>query len=385
MAESVGSVGPAGRSAGRRRILILSASMGSGHDTVAAELVRRAGERGHDAHVVDVLGLLPYGLGGGLRRCYRASVRHFPWAYAALYDAFLRRGAGRRPSGVPLAGLAGDRLGKLVDRTGADVVLPVFHLGAQLTGHLRSLGRLEVPSAVFLIDFAVHRQWLHPGNDRYFCLTDEAVREVRQDIATPAEATGPVVAPEFFAPSPRSAQWSECFTRRAPGCPPVLLSAGAWGAGSRLAATAGLLSAHGYLPLVLCGRNERLHRRLSRVPGVFALGWVADMPGLMRAAGALVDNAAGQTAVQALAAGLPVVGYRPLPGHGAEGVRRMAELGLSDFAADEEGLLGSLERLTAAGPDRERRIAQGCTLQRVDVLSRVLELLETPEARAAGP
>lgn len=369
--------GPAGRSTnGSRRLLIISASMGSGHDTVAAELAERARKYGHTAHVVDLLGLLPYGLGAGLRLFYRSSVQHFPWAYAALYHTFMRRGSGRRPSGVPMARLAGDRLMELVARTGVDVVVPVFHLGALLTGHLRSRGRLEVPSAVFLTDFAVHRQWLHPGNDRYFCLTDQAMREVRQDLGTPAEATGPVVAPEFFAPAAGAAQWSRCLGRHAPGHRPVLLSAGAWGAGSRLRATAALLAAEGFLPVVLCGRNERLRSRLSELPGVLALGWVTDMPGLMHAAGALVDNAAGQTAVQALAAGLPVVGYRPLPGHGADGVRRMAALGLSDATADEAGLLSSLGRLTAAGPERERRADHGRMLFRRDVLARVVELLD---------
>ncbi|GAA3826040.1 MGDG synthase family glycosyltransferase [Streptomyces chiangmaiensis] len=359
-----------------RRILIVSASMGAGHDTVALELARRARDRGHEAHIVDVLGLLPHGLGTGLRRGYRSSVRHFPWAYAALHRVLLRRGTGRRPSGVPLARLAGDRLAELAARTGADVVVPVFHLGAQLTGHLRSLGRLRMPSVVFLIDFAVHRQWLHPGNDRYLCLTDEAAAEVRQDITTPAEVTGPVVAPEFLAPGPTAALWARQFDRLAPGLPPVLLSAGAWGTGTRLPATARLLAGHGYLPVVLCGRNERLQGSLTAVPGALALGWVADMAGLMHAAGALVDNAAGQTAVQALAAGLPVVGYRPLPGHGAEGVRRMAALGIADLAADETDLLASLDRLTTVGPDRRCRVAHGRSLFKGDVLTRLEELLD---------
>ncbi|MGW3495443.1 MGDG synthase family glycosyltransferase [Streptomyces sp. NPDC001020] len=351
--------------------------MGAGHDTVATELARRARESGHEAHIVDVLGLLPYGMGAGLRRSYRSAVRHVPWAYGLLYDTFLRRGTGRRPSGVPLARLAGDRLTELADRTAADVVVAVFHLAAQLTGHLRSREQLRVPSTVFLIDFAVHRQWLHPGNDRYLCLTEEAAYQVRQDIAVPAETTGPVVAPGFFTAKPSAALWSPSLTRLASGRPPVVLAAGAWGAGSRLVATAGLLAARGFLPVVLCGRNERLRSSLSVVPGVLALGWVADMPGLMQAARALVDNAAGQTAVQALAAGLPVVGYRPLPGHGADGVRRMAALGLSDVAEDEADLIVSLGRLTADGPDRERRIAQGRALFRHDVLGRVVELLDT--------
>ncbi|MEU0334328.1 galactosyldiacylglycerol synthase [Streptomyces sp. NPDC006193] len=348
--------------------------MGAGHDTVAAELARRATARGHDAHVADVLRLLPYGLGTGLRRGYRTSVRHLPWVYAGVYHAFLRAGPGRRPSGVPLARLAGPRLTDLVDRLDADVVVSVFHLAAQLTGDLRARGVLRVPSAVFLLDFAVHRQWLHPGNDRYLCLTDAAAAEVRRFLDTPVVTTGPVVAPAFRAPAPGAARWRERFARRAPGRPAVVVSAGAWGAASRPAATARLLAGAGCLPVVLCGRNRQLLARVSREPGALALDWVDDMPGLLAASYALVDNAAGQTAVQALAAGLPLVGHRPLPGHGAEGVRRMAELGLSELAPDGAALLKALARLTEDGRERAERVARGLALFRRDPMECVDDL-----------
>ncbi|WP_229900365.1 MGDG synthase family glycosyltransferase [Streptomyces capoamus] len=358
---------------GRRRMLILSASMGAGHDTVAAELARRAAARGHEARVADVLRLLPHGLGTGLRSGYRTAVRHLPWLYAGVYGAFLRGGPGRRPSGVPLARLAGERLTELVERLDTDVVVSVFHLAAQLTGHLRARGGLRVPSAVFLLDFAVHRQWLHPGNDRYLCLTDGAAAQVRRHLAVPVVTTGPVVAPAFRAPAPGANRWRERFARRAPGRPPVLLSAGAWGAASRPAATARLLAAGGYLPVVLCGRDERLLARLSREPAALALGWVDDMPGLLAAGHALVDNAAGQTAVQALAAGLPVIAHRPLPGHGAEGVRRMAGLGLSEPAPTGPGLLAALDRLRDPAV-RTARVARGHALFRGDALDGVTDL-----------
>ncbi|MEV6940280.1 galactosyldiacylglycerol synthase [Streptomyces sp. NPDC051132] len=340
--------------------------MGAGHDAVAAELARRAVARGHEAEVADVLRLLPYGLGTGLRRGYQASVRHLPWLYAGVYGAFLREGRGPRPSGVPLARLAGARLTELVDRLDADVVVSVFHLAAQLTGDLRAHGGLRVPSAVFLLDFAVHRQWLHPGNDRYLCLTEPAARRVRAALAVPAVTTGPVVPPAFRGPAPTAARWRERFAARAPGRPAVLLSAGAWGAAARPAATARLLAAAGWLPVVLCGRNERLRARVSREPAALALGWVDDMPGLLAAAYALVDNAAGQTAVQALAAGLPVIGHRPLPGHGADGVRRMAGLGLSALAPDGPALLAALDALAAGGRERAARVARGHALFRAD-------------------
>jgi UDP-N-acetylglucosamine:LPS N-acetylglucosamine transferase len=356
------------------RLLVVSASMGAGHDTVAAELARRARAAGKQVRVVDVLALLPYGLGGGLRGFYRAAVREAPWVYAGIYDFFLRPGPRPRPSGTPLARLAGGRLMRLVREWRADVVVPVFHLAAQLTGHLRTRGVLQVPSAVVVVDFAVHRQWLHPGNDLHLCVSEETAREVRRGIGRPAEATGPVVAPEFFSEGPGTAGWRSRLQRYGGGRPAVLVSAGAWGAGSQLSGTARLLAAHGFLPVVLCGRNERLRRALSGTPGVLTPGWVTDMPGLLHACAALVDNAAGQTAVQALAAGLPVIGHRPLPGHGAEGVRRMADLGLCDLAPDEAALLRSLTRLTEPGPHREQRITAGRALFREDALSRLVRV-----------
>ncbi|WP_324784479.1 MGDG synthase family glycosyltransferase [Streptomyces sp. H51] len=369
--------GPA-RPAGRTlRMLIVSASMGAGHDTVARELARRARSRGHRASVVDLLRLLPAGSGTALRSFYRSSVRHYPWAYAGLYRAFLRPGTRYRPSGLPLARLAGGPVAELAERTEADVVVSVFHLAAQLTGHLRAEGRLRCPSAVCLTDFAVHRQWLHPGNDVYLCLTDQVAWEVGRSITVPVETTGPVVAPGFFAPAAGASAWRRRFERYAPGRPPVLLSAGAWGAAPGLEDTARLLAAAGYLPVVLCGRNERLRARASGVPGALAVDWVTDMPGLLRAARVLVDNAAGQTAVQALASGLPVVGHRPLPGHGAEGVARMAALGVSEAAPDGPALLRALGRLSADAPERDRGIARGRELFRADALARVEALADS--------
>jgi UDP-N-acetylglucosamine:LPS N-acetylglucosamine transferase len=152
------------------------------------------------------------------------------------------------------------------------------------------------------------------------------------------------------------------------------LSTGAWGIGSSLARTATLLERAGYAPVILCGQNERLRRRLSALPRITALGWVVDMPALMRAACALVDNAAGQTAMEALSSGLPVIGYRPIPGHGADGVRLMADLGLSDYARDEGGLLDSLQRLATAGTARQRRIEAGRAVFRTGAISALMNL-----------
>ncbi len=110
------------------------------------------------------------------------------------------------------------------------------------------------------------------------------------------------------------------------------------------------------------------------------------MPGLLHAVCALVDNAAGQTAVQALAAGLPVAGHRPLPGHGADGVRRMAELRLTEPAADGPALLAVLDRLVTEGPEeRRRRAARGRAIFHADVMERAVALTARPAITYRGP
>ncbi|MEV6127681.1 galactosyldiacylglycerol synthase [Streptomyces violaceusniger] len=341
------------------RFLVVSAGMGAGHDAVAAELVRRLEDLGQEAGRVDVLELLPHRIGAGLRSFYRTTIRRAPVVYEGIYRAFFRPGRGPRPGSAPLAALAEDRLLALVERERPDVVVPVFHLAAQLTGRLRARGALGVPSAVVVTDFAVHRQWLHPGNDLHLCVTPEAADTVRRALGRPSVATGPVVAPRFFAPAPGAARWRRHLCALAPGRPPVLLSVGAWGAGTRVVDTARLVAGAGYLPVVLCGPDERLRAELSRRPHVAAFGWERDMPGLLAAVRAVVDNAAGQTALEALATGVPVIGYRPIPGHGREGVRRMAALGLSDHARDSWELVRLLDALTGPSAWRERRIAAG--------------------------
>lgn len=365
-----------------RRFMVLSASMGAGHDMVAGELARRLEGRGHQVLVRDVLTLLPPGTGPTLRAFYRASLRYAPRVYEALYAAFLSLEPGSAPGPgpniAPLANLAERRLVDLVEQWRPDAVVSTFHLAAYVTGRLRLRRALPVPSAVCVIDFAVHRGWLHPGNDLYVCVSDLAAETVRTATGRPAVVPGPVVPPEFQVRSVTAGDhWAEVFARHAPGRPPVLLSAGAWGIGPGLRDTARALSRHGCLPVLLCGRDERLRRRAEPLPGVLALGWVDDMPGLMSAARALVDNAAGQTAVQALAAGLPVVGHHPIPGHGAMGVREMAGAGLSVYAADLDDLRAALDRLVPSGPERTRYIARGRSAFRGDAARPVADLVDS--------
>ncbi|MEU6738336.1 MGDG synthase family glycosyltransferase [Streptosporangium sandarakinum] len=364
----------------RRTVLILSASMGAGHDAVAAELARRLSAGGVDAEVADVLELLPLRLGAGLRRWYGWMMRSAPWLYALIYRVFFT--PGRTPPVSPLTLLAAAGLRRLVRRRPPSEVVSTFHLAAQAAGHLRRRGLLRAPSTVLLTDFAAHRLWLHPGNDRYLCPDEATARTVRAATGRPAACHAPVVRPEFRrpgpgpdtgstpGPEPDNDPGSGSVPDNGPGTawlPPgvragerlVLVSAGSWGVGE-VEETAGVLAGSGrYVPVVLCGRNRELRRRLART--AIALGWCDDMPGLMAAAYALVDNAAGLTCREAMAAGVPVLSCRPIPGHGRDGVLAMARAGLSVYVPGPGELSAALDRLGRDG-ERDRRAARAAAL-----------------------
>ncbi|WP_019633008.1 MGDG synthase family glycosyltransferase [Actinomadura atramentaria] len=340
-----------------KRLLILTAGMGAGHDGVAAELARRLAPAGFDVAVVDVLDLLPLRLGRALRRAYRTVIISMPWLYEALYRGFFA--SGDPPRASPLTMWLAARLGRALADRPPDAVVSTFHLAAQVAGRLRESGRLPTPSLVLVTDFAVHRLWMHRGNDRYLCPDTAAARAVTEATGRPATATAPLVGERFrTADRVRPA-------RPLPGVRPedrpVVVSAGSWGVGHIADTTRVLADSGRYLPVVLCGRNERLIRQLRAAGTGLVLGWRDDVAELLAGAYALVDNAAGLSCREAFALGVPVVSYRPIAGHGRDGARAMAGGGVSVYARSPAELVAALDRL-ADPAVRARQTARATAL-----------------------
>jgi UDP-N-acetylglucosamine:LPS N-acetylglucosamine transferase len=339
--------------------LILAASMGDGHLRVADQLRRRLVARGDCAEVVDILSVLPFEFGPLLRRSYAAMLRRTPFLYDAIYRAFFVPRPGARLRADPLVAASSPAVRRLIEQHRPDVVVSTFHLCAQIAGRLRMSGQLGVPSLVVVTDFVAHRMWLHPGNDAFICVHQAVADDAARRTGRPSFAAAPAVADEFLSDDalPRAIRRKELREQLGVDAelPIVLVSAGAWGSGGLggLVRAVRTIASSRHTTLVLCGRNERLRDALADLGGgVVAMGWRDDVPQLMRACDLLVENAAGQTAMEAFAVGLPVLSYRPLPGHGKAGVLRMADLGLSTFAADDAQLPALIDELTRRGAAR---------------------------------
>lgn len=335
-----------------RRILLLSAGMGEGHNGVAAELARRLEARGHDVDVVDLWDLLPLRIGHLIEGFYRFTILYLPWLYEAIYRIWLapKHPKPRRSSMV--VRLAVPRVERCIASRRPVAAVSTFHLSSQVLGEMRRAGKLHVPVTSVVVDFAAHSLWVHPDVDLHVCLHHTQVPRLQASGATRVATPGPVVAPEFLSGRSRRADARARFglddRDRV-----VLVVAGSWGAG-RIVSTVRSIAADGrFTPLVACGHNTRLLRKIGRIEGALALGWTSGMEEVFAASDVMVGNAGGLTAMEAIATGTPVVSYKPIPGHGRDNVKRMEEAGIIRYARSRDQLLALLDELTASPRNNE--------------------------------
>jgi UDP-N-acetylglucosamine:LPS N-acetylglucosamine transferase len=324
-----------------QRVLIVSASMGGGHDGVAYELQRRLRLRGHEVEVRDYLAALPLRIGHFIGWFYAMQLRLAPRSYQALYSVVEQS---RLVLGFArwLASWACPRLRRWV--RGQDLIIATYPLAGQALGRMRRRG-LGATVTVFLTDFSAHPLWVAPGADLHLVLHEVTERQVRAcDAQAPVRVGGPAVR-HAFAPSPGGMDAAaRVGLRRRYGIPEdepfALMVAGSWGVGEVARAARELVDDGRFVPVVVCGRNDALRAWLAADGIGVALGWVDDMAALMRCADVMVQNAGGLTSLEALALGLPVISYNCLPGHGRSNADAMAKAGVALHACR----MGSLPR-----------------------------------------
>jgi processive 1,2-diacylglycerol beta-glucosyltransferase len=295
---------------------------------------------GHDAEVRDFLDAGPLHIGSLLKQGYEFELRHVPSAYDATYRLWYRI-----PWMAPLvswlvAALTQRRLLRWVRRSGADVVVSTYPLATLCLGRLRLTGALKVPAVNFITDFGVHPLWVHRGIDLNLAVHEGPARVAAQRTGRPAVACGPLVS-EAYGPAGAGAPGARAEARRRWGLAEderaVLVVAGSWGVGS-IRETFDAIAGDGrFTPVVVCGHDEGVRRQLTALAEAGArravvVGWTDEMPSLMAACDALVENAGGLTSLEAMRVGLPVVSFRPIAGHGVENTSTMASLGVSRLA-----------------------------------------------------
>jgi UDP-glucose 4-epimerase len=338
-----------------RKVLIISADIGEGHDLPARAVAREFKDEDPDA-LVSIANGLP-AMGVVLTRILRENsafmFRWVPWWFDFQYRLFMYFPPTRWFSRRMLYALGHRGLMRLIRAHDPDYIVSTYPGVTAVLGELRRRRRLHVPCYSSITDLAGLHFWSHPGIDLHFITHPESAEEVEQ-IGGPGSVrwAKPPTHPAFLAARSRGD------ARRALGLPAegkvIAVSGGGWGVGDLLGATRVALNAHpDALVLCLCGRNDRLRarvaERLGGEPRLRLMGFTDRMGDVLAASDALVHSSAGLTVLEAIIRGCPVISYGFGYGHVRASNAALERFGLAQVARDSDALGPALERALREG------------------------------------
>ena len=309
-----------------RQALLVSGSIGMGHDMVAGACEVSLRARSWSTQIVDAMRLLGRGGSGG-EAIFRAMM-----AVPGLYDAFhfsVLRTGGRITAGLDGAARRRilPRLRPYFEADSVDLTISLYPTGASAVSELAS----EYPGLrhiVFCTDVVPHRLWVHPNVGLYLVTSGAAERAIRRFHADARTLIVPTpLRPAFYTPPTQASARLELGVPADERC--VLLMSGAWGIGP-LAEAALALGNAGVHVLAVAGTNDTLERKLRSVarrqPLVRPFGFTDRIAGLM-AASDLVITSSGDTCAEARTIGRPLLLLDVVQGHGRDNLQHELELG----------------------------------------------------------
>ena len=343
---------------GSPRVLILFSDTGGGH-RAAARALTDALKQLDPSCVVTVADPL---IGQGplvvrrLASLYSPVISRSRAAWGAVYHS-----SNTQPTFAAIRAVFGPPvrrvLRQLLEQHDPDVVLSVHPLLNHVAHQaIRKSGRPRALMTVItdLVDF--HRGWTFSQADLVVAPTEEARKVALRRRVPPdrVKLLGLPVDLRFRPPAPGE---KEAMRRRF-GLDEhrftVLVMGGAAGVGHLAAQVRELaMEPHPWQLVVVCGRNEKLRRRLyemSVATPMLVLGFVDYMPELMRACDLVVTKAGPGAIAESLATGLPLVITGFLPGQETPNVEFVVESRIGAFAPREEELLDEVRVMAEGGP-----------------------------------
>ena len=333
------------------RVLILHVPAGAGHGVAARAVAQalRALDPDAQAEVRDAL---------------EFSSPFFKAVYASSYNRVVSRAPRvggfvyTRAERVPVRGFRqGFRVRfsywncrdyeRAVETIRPDAILCTQFLPAEVFSYLRERGRVRVPVTCAITDYAVHPIWICRGVDRYFVASDTVAEELAGtgEVAPERiEVTGVPIDPRFATSVGQAAARRELGLDPDPARLTLLVMGGGYGWGP----IEGIVGVVMSLPpavqvLVVAGRNSDLRERLAAVVAghedrIRVHGFTDRVDLFLEASDVIVGKAGGLTSSEAMARGVPMVVFRPIPGQEERNCDYLQESGAAHRVHDLDEL-----------------------------------------------
>jgi processive 1,2-diacylglycerol beta-glucosyltransferase len=318
----------------KKRILIMSASVGSGHMKAAEAL-----EKAFRAHpdVGEVLNDDALEYTSGVHKQFYSKLyeklssiapNFLGWWYERSDEPWRAdqvRLAIDLPHTLPLI--------KFIKDFQPDAIVCTHFMPAGVISYLIAQGKLDTHLSIVVTDYHFHAEWLCRAFHQYFVAQPEE-RVHMEALGLPADrvhVTGIPIDPAFGRRMNRPALFRRF--KLDPSKPVLLLTAGTLGLGPTQSVVRRLLEMpQDFQTVVVCGKNEELRDEIEeqiRDSGrkFLVLGYTREMRELMHISSLLLSKPGGLTTAEAMASGLPMVVLDPVGGQEERNAEMVLEKG----------------------------------------------------------
>ncbi len=348
----------------KRKILIMSASIGAGH-VKAAEAIRKELEDRFPEDSVRVLDFMDRRISVFhwlLKKLYLFMLDFVP----NLYDVFYHVAGG--PSGgtfarqlsaaamyFPMAGL--------LRHHEPDLLICTHPFPEGAAALWKRIHGKSLPLMAVLTDFSLHQIWIYRQVDAFFTATEE-MRNGLIEMGFPGEsvhACGIPIVPIHDSAEKRAAYRAEMEIPEASHV--LLLMGGGLGIGGIEETLDELESLDMSLTvLVVAGRNQKLQNRVTerRTDSRHDLrvwGYTREIAKLMQVSDLLITKPGALTISEAFCMGLPMLLHEPIPGPETENAIYAEEHGAAVWVHHGESMVRILRELLES-PERLKRMAE---------------------------
>ncbi|TSC95164.1 MAG: UDP-N-acetylglucosamine:LPS N-acetylglucosamine transferase [Parcubacteria group bacterium Licking1014_1] len=306
----------------KKKVLILHAPLGAGHETAAKAIAEAFLLRYPNIEIksADVLDFSYEIFKQTLPKAFYFLTFYIPFLYKLFYDYSNHRSRYKFLNHVSSAFLKKSRFVKFINDFNPDFIISTNPLPMQLVSKTKEKNIIDILSANVCTDFGFHTFWHNADVNYYFAANEKIKRALISYGAIPesVKVTGIPISSKFSKLSDRQKTLGELGFDVSM---PVLLIVGGTTAYGKLMNIIGELKKRNNLIqfIVVAGRDENLQKKLKKSkinsdPLIRTFGFVNNLDEYMTATDLIFTKAGGLTIAECLTKGLPMVIYDIIPG-----------------------------------------------------------------------
>ncbi len=335
----------------KKKVMILTASIGCGHDQAAETLATKLEELDDEIEIIvmDFMEILNSSISHLIKSSYLKMIALMPNWYHHLYNYTMKIKTNSKVKNIFIYRYE-KKLMNLIWRNQPDMIIFTNPFPLMLVSDMKRKGKIKVKTAAIITDYTAHRIWLDDAVNHYFVGCDALKEDLKNQGIDKKRisVTGIPIRNHFYTAIDKERVLREQGLQSER--PTILIMGGGLGLGPIEEMITMLEGVPAPLQLlVVAGKNRELIEALQAKAGhthheIKLYGYYQNIHELMGIADLLISKAGGITMTEAIQKELPVLITNPIPGQEVGNAEILSRQGTAKY-------IQHLEELTAAVED----------------------------------